>query len=288
MLTPLEAHLICVLLAITDYSARSWRMQWILGGLGYRITFGEAMYQSILGEAASSTTPLRLGGEPARLWAMTRVGIPSTAGIVAMGIEFIVMTPLVAVIAIVLGVVLAPEWWADVGPTLVAFGRGSAHLVMGVIALTLLALLLARRLAPAAAHALSREAAAARMYWRLLPRWVMLASIPITLVNIGARVAILPVLVLTLVDPPAIETLITGSFALLYSQLLLPTPAGVGAVELGFLGGAAGSLGEDVGRLLVIWRIYTTIIWVVLGIVLVMHRYGLRALMELVRARRKR
>ena len=56
-------------------------------------------------------------------------------------------------------------------------------------------------------------------------------------VNLATRVAILPVLALTLPNPPALALLIVGSFALLYGQLILPTPAGAGAVELGFLGG---------------------------------------------------
>ena len=66
-------------------------------------------------------------------------------------------------------------------------------------------------------------------------------------INLATRVAILPVLALTLADPPAMGPLAVGSFALLYSQLVLPTPSGAGAVELGFLGGAAGDLGSGRG-----------------------------------------
>jgi hypothetical protein len=38
------------------------------------------------------------------------------------------------------------------------------------------------------------------------------------------------VLALTLPDPPPMGPLALGSFALLYSQLVLPTPSGAGAV----------------------------------------------------------
>jgi glycosyltransferase 2 family protein len=283
----LEAHLICVLLSLADFAARSWRIQAILGGLGHRITFGEAVYQSILGEAASSTTPLRLGGEPARLWAMTRLGIPATAGIVGIGIEFLIITPTVVVMGLVLGLAFAPEWWADVGPTLIGAAQGSWPWVAGVIALIALGWLMSRRLAPAAAHALSREAAAARMYARQLPRWVLYTAFPLTLISATARLAILPVLALTLIEPPPFVTVTTGSYALLYSQAILPMPAGVGAVELGFLGGAAGEMGAEVGRLLVIWRIYTAIIWIGLGALLVMHRMGMRSLIALLRSRQR-
>ena len=104
-----------------------------------------------------------------------------------------------------------------------------------------------------------------------------------TLVNLATRVAILPVLALTLPDPPAIGPLTVGSFALLYSQLILPTPSGAGAVELGFLGGAAGDLGAGEGGLLLAWRIYTNGIGVLLGVVLAAHIYGWTALRQLAR-----
>ena len=56
----------------------------------------------------------------------------------------------------------------------------------------------------------------------------------LTLVNLGARVAILPVLVSTLPDPPPLGAVTMASFALLYSQLILPTPSGAGAVAVAF------------------------------------------------------
>ena len=74
-----------------------------------------------------------------------------------------------------------------------------------------------------------------------------------------------------------------GSFALLYSQLVLPTPSGAGAVELGFLGGAAGDLGDSQGWLLLAWRLYTNGIGVVLGVWLAAKIYGWPALRRLVR-----
>ncbi|MGH7514015.1 MAG: hypothetical protein ACREOQ_13965, partial [Gemmatimonadales bacterium] len=95
------------------------------------------------------------------------------------------------------------------------------------------------------------------------------------------RVAILPVLALTLPDPPAMGPLVLGSFALLYSQLILPTPSGAGAVELGFLGGAAGDLGAGEGGLLLAWRIYTNGIGVLLGVALAARIYGWAALRQL-------
>jgi uncharacterized membrane protein YbhN (UPF0104 family) len=62
---------------------------------------------------------------------------------------------------------------------------------------------------------------------------------------------------------------------------LLPTPSGAGAVELGFLGGAAGDLGAQDAWLLLAWRFYTNGIGVILGIVLASRIYGWPALRRL-------
>ncbi|HEU4566209.1 MAG TPA: hypothetical protein VFS05_16220, partial [Gemmatimonadaceae bacterium] len=51
----------------------------------------------------------------------------------------------------------------------------------------------------------------------------------------------------------------------------------------GFVGGAAGELGADVGPLLLEWRLYTTGIGIVLGLVLAAVHYGRDAVIGLFR-----
>jgi uncharacterized membrane protein YbhN (UPF0104 family) len=121
------------------------------------------------------------------------------------------------------------------------------------------------------------------VYWRRTPRWAVAASLPCTAINVVTRVAVLPVLVLTLPDHPPLGPVLLGSFALLYSQLILPTPSGVGAVELGFLAGAAGDLGDDAGRLLLAWRFYTSGAGVLLGAALAVRYYGWETVRRLLR-----
>ena len=53
------------------------------------------MVINFFGDAAAALTPLRIGGQPARLWGLTREGVPATAGIVAMGMEVITMYPII-------------------------------------------------------------------------------------------------------------------------------------------------------------------------------------------------
>ena len=113
--------------------------------------------------------------------------------------------------------------------------------------------------------------------------WPLVASLPLSFLNVATRTAILPVLALTLPSPPEMGPMFLGSFALLYSQLVLPTPSGAGAVELGFLGGAAGDLGERAGWLLLAWRFYTNGVGVLLGVGFAAHTYGWPALRRLAR-----
>jgi uncharacterized membrane protein YbhN (UPF0104 family) len=79
--------------------------------------------------------------------------------------------------------------------------------------------------------------------------------------------------------------MVFGSFALLYSQMVLPTPSGAGVVELGYLGGGAGALVEGQGWILVAWRFYTNGIGVVLGVWLAVSIYGWPVLQKLLRGR---
>ena len=273
-MSTLQAHLICIALVGADFVARTWRMQWLLAGLRHPLPFGPVFVHTMLGEAASSLTPLRLGGEPARAWAMTREGVPVTVGVVGIGVELLVMTPVMIAGAALVFLVLAPDWWSTVGPTVIGGVRRRWPWV-GVVAGTLVvAWLLMHRVAPAAGAAIRRELAAARLYIREMPRGPLIGCAILTVVSAAARVAILPVLALTLPYHSPAGTVVVGSFVLLFSQLLLPTPAGVGAVELGFLGGAAGEMGADEANLLFVWRFYTTILGIVIGLALAGHRYG--------------
>ena len=141
-----------------------------------------------------------------------------------------------------------------------------------------------RRVTSPASRQVRRPIRRVLVYWRRMPTGILLATIPFSFLNLATRVAILPVLVLTLPSPPPLGPVAVGSFALLYSQLLLPTPSGAGAVELGFLSGAAGGdLGRREGLLLLAWRIYTNGLGIVMGVGLAAHAYGWPALRALVR-----
>jgi uncharacterized membrane protein YbhN (UPF0104 family) len=282
-MTPLQAHLVCIALVAADLLVRAWRIQWIVQGLGHRLTVKDAFVLNAFGDAACALTPLRIGGEPARLAGMLRSGVPATAAFVAISLEVLAAWPVIIAAAGWLAWRYAPAWWLTAEPRLAAAAQGAWPWIVLVLLASAIAWRYARRMTSPMARQLRRPIRRAFVYWRRMPLWPLLASAPLSLVNLVARVAILPVLALTLPHPPALGPMALGSFALLYSQLVLPTPSGAGAVELGFLGGAAGDLGDNEGWLLLAWRFYTNGIGVILGVWLAAHIYGWPALRRLVR-----
>jgi uncharacterized membrane protein YbhN (UPF0104 family) len=282
-MTHLEAHLICFGLVAADLLARAWRIQWIVRGLGHRMTVKDAIVLNAFGDAACAVTPLRIGGEPARLAGLLRSGVPASAAFVGISFEVLAAWPVIIVAAGWLIWKYAPAWWATTGPGLTAAAAGAWPWLLLVFGLSVLAWGYARRVSSPMTRQLRRPVRRILMYWRRMPVWPLLVSMPLSLVNLATRVAILPVLALTLTSPPALGPTTLGSFALLYSQLILPTPSGAGPVELGFLGGAAGDLGDGQGWLLLAWRFYTSGIGVLLGVVLAASVYGWPALRKLVR-----
>jgi uncharacterized membrane protein YbhN (UPF0104 family) len=278
-----QAHLICIALVAADLLARAWRIQWIIQGLGHRLSLKDAFVLNAFGDAACALTPLRIGGEPARLAGMLRSGVPATAAFVGISLEVLAAWPVIIVAAGWLVWQYAPSWWISAGPRLGAAAEQAWPWVALVVLASIVAWVYARRVASPMARHLRRPVKRALVYWRRMPRWPLIASLPLSLINLVTRVAILPVLALTLPDPPAMGPMLVGSFALLYSQLLLPTPSGAGAVELGFLGGAVGDLGEHQGWLLLAWRWYTNGFGILLGVWLAAKIYGWPALRKLAR-----
>ena len=269
-----EAILVCLGLFGVDFSARTLRMQLFLRGIGRGVSFREVMLQGFVCEAGAILTPMRIGGDATRLWAMRRAGLSMTAAVVCMGVETAAMAVVIVSLTLLLMVTVAADWWDAVGPRLLsALADGWPWVALLVVA-SLAGWIVARHYAPRLRAVFQREARSVRRYARVMPRWAWLAAVPLTLVNIAARVAILPVLVSTLHSPPPLVATIIGSYALLYGQLLTPTPAGAGAVELGFLAGAAGEMGVEEGRLLIVWRTLTTLLPLFIGIIVAVLHYG--------------
>lgn len=270
----LAAHVICAGLVATDQIARAWRILVILKALGTPVTFRQAYIMNALGEGASSVTPMRLGGEPMRLAQMLRWRVPAGVAVVAVGIEVLLTWPFILLSGAFLVSMFAPRWWDAVSPTFPGVIADAWPWVAGVGVLSVVAIVVMRRLAPAATDTVSGSLRMALSAARRMPPRLLLATVPLTLVNVASRVLILVILASAAPAPVSHGAVALGSYALLYSQLILPTPSGAGTVDIGFLGGASGYVGRGATQLLLVWRFYTVVVPIALGFLLAAHIYG--------------
>ena len=280
-LTPVEAHLICLALVVVDMLGRTLRLQYLVHGCGHRLGFRDSLMSNLFAEAGATLTPLRVGGEPARLAGMLASGVPATASFVAIAFEVITAWPAMIVVAAWVFGRYAPEWWSNAGMHVGATLREQWPWAIAVVLLSAVAWWFGRRLARVAPHRLQRPMRRIMVYWRRMPWWPLAASFAFSIVNVLTRLALLPVLALSLPTAPSLPTLLVGSFVLIYGQMILPTPAGAGAVELGFFAGAAGDLGGGGSWLLLMWRVYSSGLGTAAGVAWAVHAYGWPALRRL-------
>jgi uncharacterized membrane protein YbhN (UPF0104 family) len=273
-MSPVVAGCLCAALVAVDYIVRTWRIQILAAAIKCRTRFIDVLTLNATGDAASALTPLRAGGEPVRFFGLVHAGLTASDAIAVMAIEGIIEWLVVAAIGTFIGWRFGREWWHSVRHALVPHLRGALPwaILLGVVGV--LVWLVARRVLPKlTVHVGTTLRDSLRLAWRV-PVWAVAVSVPLTAVHILARVAILPVVMATADFPPEFGTVLVGSFALLYGQNFVPTPSGMGAVELGFLGGAAGYTGSDATSLLLMWRFYTTLTGIILGLVCGLPLYG--------------
>jgi uncharacterized membrane protein YbhN (UPF0104 family) len=262
-------HLLCLALVAADLLARALRIQWLLGGLSCRITLLEAFRLNAYGDAACAVTPLRIGGEPARLAGMLAARVPASAGFVAISLEVLAAWPVIITAVVTVFLLFGRDWWATASPALASAAASGWPWVVALVMVSVVAWLVARRwIRRPSARMIRRPLRRVAVYWRRMPALPLLASVPMTLVNVASRAGLLVVLAQALPQPPALAPLVVGSFVLIYSQLFLPTPSGAGVVDLGFLSGAAGDLGPAEASLLFWWRFYTSGVGILLGAML--------------------
>jgi hypothetical protein len=163
---------------------------------------------------------------------MLRAGVRAPAALLAIGVEVLVEWPVGGACAALLLWRYAPGWWGVSGVALAARAARAWPWVAGAVLLSAACWAAARRFRSARIRLpLARLVATARR----IPAWPLAAAVPLSFINVATRTAILPVLASTLTTPPDLGVTLLGSFALIYGQLLLPTPSGVGVIELAML-----------------------------------------------------
>ena len=267
MFPSLGHQLVALTLCAGEVLVRALRIRLLVptGGL----SLWQAVTVNAYGDAASAATPGRLGGDPARFFGFRRAAVSAPEALAGLAVESLIDWVLLGLATVVLSLALAGTA-ADGAHRLVALAASPN--ARGLVALVLVLIVLCAAVAWRYHHrSPTGVSSTLALAWRrargLGWRRVALAA-GLTTLSMVARTAILPVLVAGLpgVAPGAI---VLGSFALLFGQLALPTPAGVGGVELAFVGGFAGTLGmRALAALLLAWRIYTLILGAALGAVL--------------------
>jgi len=260
MTLKLSQHLAVVALLALDCLARGVRLRALVP-----MPLARAVGVNLCGDAVGSLTPAQIGADPVRFAAFRSSGASASVLLAALVTEFGM-----SVVATVAGAVILSGLFAGAAEE---FGRRLATLASpawGVRALAIVAL-------PAAVSAVL----AVRFRHRLPPSlvhhlrdvWVAVRRRPpallamvgcLTLVSLAARTAVLPILAAGIPGVKA-SVVIVGSYLLLLGQAVLPTPAGAGGVELGFLAGFSANLGGAAGQLLVVWRFYTLLLGLVAG-----------------------
>jgi uncharacterized membrane protein YbhN (UPF0104 family) len=273
-LTLLEAHLLCLAIVSLDVLGRSLRLRWYLKGLGAELSLQHSITATAWGDAAAGLTPLRFGGEAAKFAGLVRGGVRPATTLLGLALEAVVTYPLVALFGLGLAWRFAPSWWSAAGPLIGDALRTGWPWLLGILLLAAAGGWAAVRWQRRRASGMGQSGAEARAALGRVPRWVILAGIPLSLYNIVGRTLVLPLLACTLPQHPPFGVMMLGSFALLYSQLLLPMPAGVGAVDFGFLAGVAGDLGPAPTGLLLAWRLYTVGLGALLGLGIALHTLG--------------
>jgi uncharacterized membrane protein YbhN (UPF0104 family) len=209
-LDPLAAHALALALVALDQGARALRLALLARALGHPFSVRAALVTNVVGDAACAVTPMRLGGEPARLGVMLRHGLPATAAFVVVALEVVTMWPVILATIAGLALAFAPRWLGETAPVLAA-GLGRLWGWFALAAVVSVAVwALARRSARAGPRLVRRPWRRVRVYWRRLPAGVLVASGLLAFVNLATRAAILPVLMAMRPDAPPLGPALLG------------------------------------------------------------------------------
>jgi uncharacterized membrane protein YbhN (UPF0104 family) len=259
----LAVHVGCTSLLVANLVVRTWRTQVIFAGLGRPVPFAEVLTANLTGDTAAALTPLRIGGLPAQIAFFQRIGVPPQVTVPTLLVESLLLYPVYAVLGVALAAVAGQAWLAQ----LRAIGAGAGRLLtwLGVLfAAGWLLLLVARRAAPRRSRQVGETIAPGLALVRGMGAGPALLTVPLTVLDVLSRIALLPILAAGVAGAPSAGVLALASFAMLYGQIAMPTPGGAGIVELGVLGGAAGDLGANTAGILLWWRAYTAGVHVLL------------------------
>lgn len=269
-------HATCVALVAVNLVARTLRTQVIFRGLGERVRFADVATANLAGDTAAALTPMRVGGLPAQVAFFQRIGTTPQVSVPVLLVESVLLYPMLAVVGGALALAAGLEWFDLLKSAGSTAGR-VVQTIGGLFVVGWLLVLIARRAAPGKSRMLSRSLREGAELARSMGWAAALLTIPLTIVDVASRLALLPLLAINVAGAPPADVLAMASFAMLYGQIAMPTPGGAGIVDLGLMGGAAGNLGLEAGSIVMWWRVYTAGIHMLLCVPALMWRLSSRA-----------
>ncbi len=249
-------HLACVALVVLNLIVRTWRTQVIFHGLSQRVSFFDVAAANLAGDSAAALTPMRFGGIPAQVAFFQRIGTSPQLSLPVLLVESVLLYPVYAVLGAALAISAGLEWLELLQTAGSTAGRLARNLG-GLFLLGWLIVLIARRAAPGKSRMVGRSMREGISLVRGMGLGPALITVPLTVIDVASRIALLPLLSVSVSSAPPADVLAIASFAMLYGQIAMPTPGGAGIVDLGLMGGVAGNLGADAGGIVMWWRIYT-------------------------------
>jgi uncharacterized membrane protein YbhN (UPF0104 family) len=276
-------HVLALVALALDVIVRAWRIQLAAWTAGGALAFWPAVRLNLYGEAASTLTPNRLGGEAARFAGLTQAGLRSVTALVAVGVEVAAEWPVFLLMLLSLLLHYVPDWKSAAETWLRRHVAGDLLVIEFAALAVLLVIYLTQRLVKAGTirHRVRRQWRVALAHVRRAPLWAQAVNAVLTAVSLAARALVLPALAWGTPGAPPFGQMFFGSLALIASPLVVPLPSGGGGIEVVFLSGFAGDFGTRGVSMLVWWRFYTVILLTAIGVYLMVHSLGSRAAREL-------
>jgi uncharacterized protein (TIRG00374 family) len=275
---PLWAHAAALVAVVAEILTRAVKIQWSAASLRIPLRFGTSLRVCLGGDFAASITPARSGAEPARFLVLAEDGIAPAPSLLILFAELLLETWSLVFLCVVFLVAFREEGGV-LGVMVVMIG-GYALLVLGVGGLMYkLAHTQSRGPPPRWAERIGLHAGR----WRAVQRAMralrvnlaalrharigpMIGAFIASLVHVGLRLMLLPIIALALDPNLPVSSLVLWPLVFLYGGAVAPAPGGGGAVEFGFGLAFAHMMTPAVrGGSLLWWRFYSFYLYVLLG-----------------------
>jgi hypothetical protein len=275
---PAWAHLAALGVVFLEIATRSVKIHWSAAAMHIPLRFTTSLRVCLGGDFAASITPARSGAEPARFLVLAEDGIPPAPSLLILFAELLLETWSLVVLCVVFLLAFRNE--GKVLGLMTAMIGGYALLVLAAGAAAY-ALARTHSNGPPPAWALAVGVHAGR--WRAVQRALrslrtnlsalrhaairpMIAAFVASLVHVGLRLTVLPIIALALDPALPLASLVLWPLVFLYGGAIAPAPGGGGAVEFGFQFAYQGVMTPAVlGGALLWWRFYTFYLYVLLG-----------------------